>query len=152
MVHCGELSGTTPLILTTWLYIDVEQYGPLLLRTTVEVVRGATHTILLEDGMMWWTHAPVCTNHIRAGARIYEHEIGSSRMHHMPWGMMVNHNLVYLHMWHWTVLWNKSMLTVYSKLKKIAFSTRCSKQNGYDRCDPSCFLYLELEVVIVVGA
>ena len=52
MVHCDELSGTTPLILTTRLYIDVEQYGPMLLRTTVEEVRGATHTILLEDGMM----------------------------------------------------------------------------------------------------
>ena len=44
------------------------------------------------------------------------------------------------------------MLTVYSKFKNIAFSTRCSKQNGYDRCDPSCFLCLELEVVIVANS
>ena len=30
-------------------FIDVDRYGPLLLRTIVEVVKGETHTILLED-------------------------------------------------------------------------------------------------------
>ena len=33
-------------------YIDVERYGPLLLRPIAVVVKGRTHTILLEDGMM----------------------------------------------------------------------------------------------------
>ena len=32
-------------------FIDVDRYGPLLLRTIVEVAKGETHTILLKDGM-----------------------------------------------------------------------------------------------------